>query len=145
MALQIPVMKYAKGKEKSELEKMEEIQQKLESVFSNLTDVMAEVDTIVSELIRKDEERRIWSDFGEGIDDDPEDDIDPEFSFDFDSDCDNDYDPDDVYKFDFGDIDRIYAEMKKDASAEADDEYDEEEEEIRAAWSGWDEFAEENV
>lgn len=152
MALQIPVMKFAEMKEKTELEKMEEVQQKLEAVFSDLTDAMTEVDKIVSDLICKEEQRKIWADFGECVDDDPEDDVDPEFNFNFDfdpdygndedpeydDDDDPEYDPDDMYKFDFSDIDRIYAEMKKEESEDA--EYDDEEEEAdREAWSGWDE------
>lgn len=145
MALCIPVMKFAEAKEKTELEKMEAIQQKLEAVFSDLTDAMTEVDKIVSELISKEEQRKIWADFGEGVDDDPEDDVDPAFDFNFDfdfdpedekDDDDSDYDPDDAYKLDFGDLDRIYAELKKE-EAEAYD--DEEEEAAREAWNGWDE------
>ena len=119
---------------------MEAIQQKLEAVFSDLTEAMTEVDKIVSDLISKEEQRKIWADFGEDVADDPEDDVDPDFNFNFDfdpDDDDSDYDPDDMYKFDFGDLDRIYAEMKKE-EVEAE-EYDEEEEEAsREAWSGWD-------
>lgn len=144
MALSIPVNKFVEMKEKTELENMEDIQQKLEAVFSDLTDVMSQVDRIVSELIRKEEERKIWSDYTGDIDDDPEDDVEPEFdyNFDYEKDDDPEYDPDDIYKFkfNFNDLDRIYDEMKKEEAEEFDfDAYEKEEAAIREAWHGWDE------
>ena len=142
MALCIPIEnRWTEGRERTELKKMEDIRKKLLLMRRKLLWMQNELDDVndlVSELIRKERESKLWTDGGNERHDDPEDDVEAgfDFNFDFDKDDDCDYDPDEVYtaKFDYGGFELPV----KDCSKEPDEETEFDDEPEINPWSGWD-------